>query len=124
MSAGRQAGPEYLTTGRFDPPPALADPSEGDDQSEGLDQSGMAGGLDPVTVAPALTVRRLWLAVIGAALDDAFGAGTKATPLDRWTARLWFGSGDFVTVCDMAGIDPGVVQRHARRLARQAGARA
>lgn len=56
---------------------------------------------------------RLWLAVLVQAIFDAwFSVGTgRGLTAEREQARAWFGSHDFQTVCERAGLDPDFVMR-------------
>ncbi|MDB6177921.1 hypothetical protein PAF17_10455 [Paracoccus sp. Z330] len=49
--------------------------------------------------------RSLWCAVLVGAWREAFSTSPKATRKDLAAARRWFGSGDFHTVCALAGFD-------------------
>lgn len=68
--------------------------------------------------------RALWCAVIQQAIDDAAGNSltgiARKSPnatLTKERARKWLlgNSGDFLAVCELAGIEPRHVREHARK---------
>ena len=63
--------------------------------------------------------RALWAAVLEENIAVALGGGTMVKPFERIAAVRWVGSADFVSCCQLVGIDPEAMERTVRGLARR-----
>ncbi len=60
--------------------------------------------------------RALWLGVLNQAIRDAQGGWSGGDKNVKAVVEGWVGSGDFYTVCRLAGADPEKMETKFRRL--------